>query len=53
MLTVDADQHAGMNRFHARDEEKRMLVMLEPDHIELCLQATTDEAVTLLWHLPR
>ncbi|MES2152181.1 MAG: SOS response-associated peptidase family protein [Pseudomonadota bacterium] len=31
MLTINADEHPLMHRFHKPDEEKRMVVMLRPD----------------------
>ena len=46
MLTINADHHSLMNRFHAPDDEKRALVMLERDQINDWINATTDEAVT-------
>lgn len=34
MLTINADAHPLMNRFHKPGEEKRMLVLLEPEQIQ-------------------
>jgi len=34
MLTINADGHPLMGRFHKPDEEKRMLVLLEPEHYQ-------------------
>lgn len=34
MLTINADEHPLMRRFHKPGEEKRMLVMLEPDQYQ-------------------
>jgi hypothetical protein len=31
MLTVNTDCHKVMQRFHKPDDEKRMVVILEPD----------------------
>jgi len=39
MLTINADQHPVMNRFHAPGDEKRTVVMLEPDHAMQWLDA--------------
>ncbi len=34
MLTINADAHPLMRRFHKPDEEKRMLVLLEPQQVQ-------------------
>ncbi|MFL6657138.1 MAG: SOS response-associated peptidase [Massilia sp.] len=34
MLTINADGHGVMGRFHKPDEEKRMLVLLEPEQYQ-------------------
>jgi len=39
MLTVNADDHSLMRRFHAPDDEKRMVVILDPAHYEAWLNA--------------
>jgi putative SOS response-associated peptidase YedK len=48
LLTLNADQHAVMNRFHAPGDEKRSVVLLEPAAIDAWLQASPDEARSLL-----
>lgn len=47
MLTINADEHALMRRFHKPGEEKRMLVMLEPHQYLDWMQGAlvNDEAV--------
>ena len=52
MLTINADHHSLMNRFHAPDDEKRALVMLERDQVNDWINATTDEAVSLFSAYP-
>jgi len=44
MLTVNADDHPFMRRFHAPGEEKRMVVILEPQDFEGWLTCTVEEA---------
>lgn len=39
MLTINADDHPLMKRFHKPGDEKRMLVILEPEQYEPWLQA--------------
>lgn len=46
MLTINADDHPLMRRFHAPDDEKRMLVLLDDDQHEAWLNASHDEART-------
>lgn len=48
MLTLNADAHPVMRRFHPADDEKRSVVLLEPDAIPAWLQATHDEALGLI-----
>lgn len=47
MLTINADQHPLMQRFHKPGDEKRMLVLLEPDQYQGWLEGAlvNDEAV--------
>jgi putative SOS response-associated peptidase YedK len=40
MLTINADAHPLMQRFHKPDEEKRMLVLLDPAHYQGWLDGT-------------
>lgn len=48
MLTVNADQHPFMRRFHEPDEEKRMVVILQPEDYGAWLGGTVAEATRLL-----
>ena len=52
LLTINADGHPVMGRFHAPDDEKRSLVIVpEADH-EAWLHATPAEAATLIQPMP-
>lgn len=44
MLTVNADDHPFMNRFHAPGEEKRMVVILDQSQIDPWLSCSVAEA---------
>jgi putative SOS response-associated peptidase YedK len=44
MLTVNADDHPLMRRFHKPNDEKRMLVILRPDQYDEWLHCTDEEA---------
>jgi putative SOS response-associated peptidase YedK len=46
MLTINADAHPLMQRFHRAEDEKRMLVILEPHQYDDWLHATAEEART-------
>jgi putative SOS response-associated peptidase YedK len=48
MLTLNADQHAVMSRFHAPGDEKRSVVLLAPDAIDAWLGASPEQARSLL-----
>ena len=48
MLTVNADQHPVMNRFHKPGDEKRTPVVLAPDQFGLWLDASPDSAMAIL-----
>jgi len=48
MLTVNADAHPVMRRFHAPGDEKRSVVLLEPARIDEWLAAGEDEARAML-----
>lgn len=48
MLTINADGHALMSRFHAPGDEKRTVVLLAPDQIDAWLRASPEQAVSLL-----
>ena len=45
MLTVNADDHPVMRRFHKPGEEKRMVVILDPKDYDDWLACSVDEAV--------
>ena len=47
MLTINADTHPLMQRFHGPQDEKRMVVVLEPAQIEAWLQGPEDYAAYL------
>lgn len=44
MLTVNADQHPLMRRFHKPQDEKRMLVILRPDQYDEWLHCPPEDA---------
>lgn len=44
MLTVNADDHSLMRRFHKPGEEKRMVVILDPQDYDAWLACSVDEA---------
>lgn len=44
MLTVNADFHPFMSRFHAPGDEKRMVVILDPEEIDDWLTCSPEEA---------
>jgi putative SOS response-associated peptidase YedK len=44
MLTINADGHPLMQRFHKPEDEKRMLVILEPQQYQAWLHAAVEEA---------
>lgn len=48
MLTINADEHPLMKRFHKPEDEKRMIVLLEPEQIDEWLQAPLDAAPSFL-----
>jgi len=53
MLTVPADDHPFMKRFHAPGDEKRMVVILEPADFEgwlTCPVAEAKEKYCKQWH---
>lgn len=53
MLTLNADEHPLMRRFHKPDDEKRSLVILRPSEYEDWLNCkSTDEARSFLRLLP-
>lgn len=44
MLTINADQHPLMRRFHKPDDEKRMVVVIAPDRYQDWLHASAENA---------
>lgn len=52
MLTINADGHPVMGRFHAPGDEKRSLVIVPPDHREGWLNTTPREAGEYLHPMP-
>lgn len=44
MLTINADEHPLMRRFHKPDDEKRMLVILAPDQYDDWLTCPVEDA---------
>lgn len=48
MLTVNADQHPLMNRFHKPEDEKRSVVVIENKDFMKWLTAPSDEAIRLI-----
>jgi len=46
MLTINADEHPLMKRFHKPEDEKRMIVLLEPDQVDEWLQSPIEMAPT-------
>lgn len=52
MLTINADEHPLMNRFHKPGDEKRMLVFLHPDEYESWLHAPAEQVPSFFRQLP-
>jgi putative SOS response-associated peptidase YedK len=52
MLTINADRHPLMNLFHKPTDEKRMVVILEPEQFEDWLQAPATRSMELLRPFP-
>ena len=52
LLTVNADDHPIMGRFHSVNDEKRSLVVIDPESHDDWLRANTDEAVTYFAPVP-
>lgn len=51
MLTINADEHPLMKRFHKPDDEKRSVVILRPDQYEEWVHASPEEAPDFLdWY---
>jgi putative SOS response-associated peptidase YedK len=52
MLTVNADEHSLMRRFHRPTDEKRMVVILRPDQYDAWLHAPPEQAPEFLGQYP-
>lgn len=52
MLTINADQHPLMNLFHKPTDEKRMVVILEPEQFDDWLQAPASRSMEFLQPFP-
>ena len=52
LLTVNADGHPVMGQFHPVNDEKRSIVVIEPESYDDWLNATTDEAISFLAPIP-
>lgn len=52
MLTVNADQHHLMRRFHKPDDEKRMVVVLDPADYDRWLDCTQGEMMAMMTMYP-
>jgi putative SOS response-associated peptidase YedK len=48
MLTINADNHPLMSRFHKPDDEKRSVVVIENEEFSKWLNATHEDAKALL-----
>lgn len=52
LLTINADSHPLMHRFHRPGDEKRSIVIVPPEHYDDWLTATTERAREMLVELP-
>ena len=52
MLTINADEHPLMQRFHKPGDEKRMIVVLRPNEYMSWLKASIDEVPSFLRQFP-
>jgi putative SOS response-associated peptidase YedK len=52
MLTVNADDHAVFKLLHKPQDEKRMVVILNPDSYETWLKGTTADVAPLIRQCP-
>jgi putative SOS response-associated peptidase YedK len=52
MLTVNADEHPLMQRFHKPEDEKRMLVILAPDEYDAWLTCSVADALDFFARYP-
>ena len=48
MLTTNADNHPFMLQFHKPEDEKRSIVVIEPEHPQDCLNMHHEDAFELL-----
>ena len=48
MLTINADDHPFMSQFHKPEDEKRSIVVIEPEHLKDWLNMTHESAYKLL-----
>ena len=48
MLTINADNHPFMSQFHKPEDEKRSIVVIEPEHLKDWLNMHHEEAFELL-----
>ena len=52
MLTINADHHQLMNKFHKPADEKRMIVILPPERYDDWLRASPNESGDFLQAWP-
>jgi putative SOS response-associated peptidase YedK len=52
MLTINADGHPIMQNMHKAGDEKRMVVILNPDSYDAWLKASPDESAAFLRQYP-
>ena len=52
MLTINADEHPLMQRFHKPGDEKRIIVILRPEEYMSWLKASADEVPSFLTQFP-
>lgn len=52
MLTINADEHPLMQRFHKPDDEKRMVVILPPERYDDWLTCDVEDAEEFLVRYP-
>jgi len=52
LLTLNADGHPVMGRFHGPEDEKRSLVIIPEEHREAWLQAIPKDAFAFMMPMP-
>jgi putative SOS response-associated peptidase YedK len=52
MLTISADSHWLMRRFHKPEDEKRMIVILPPERYDDWLRAKPEQSLGILQPYP-